>query len=225
MLANTALSRPTAPLTSPAFSLKMTNSGRKRRALRLAAALTTLCAVSATVAATAPSHADMFSAGKGDTSTAHTQPQPAQATKPARMHPALAPFMPLVGHTLRTQTEAFTDTQTWRWINDGQGILIEHAVGDGAYAGTTLVHYDPMSKSVVFRYATTAGFYTDGTLDVESSDPLTYSAIEHITGTADGIAEVASSAHFDGAHLVVQSKFLKDGVWSEASTNSYSFVK
>jgi len=146
----------------------------------------------------------------------------ARAADPA---PELAMLKPFIG-TWKTVSgavdgsEDFTDISKWEWILKGQVVRITHSVNDGAYAGESLIHWYGQQQKIIYRYVTTAGFYTDG--EITAADAGGIDVREYVRGAASGPTE--TRAHYavtaDG-RIEAWSKFLVDGKWTEANTVTY----
>lgn len=147
---------------------------------------------------------------------------PARAEGPA---PELAILQPFIG-TWKTVSGAvdgsddFSDISKWEWILKGQVVRITHSVNDGAYAGESLIHWDGQQQKIIYRYVTTAGFYTDG--EITAAEAGGIDVHEFVRGAAGGPSETL--AHYEvtaDGRLEAWSKFLVDGTWTEASTVTY----
>lgn len=136
----------------------------------------------------------------------------------ADRHPALSPFEPFIGKTWVFETEGYKDVAHWDWVHGGQAILIQHTVNDGEYGGTTLVNFDQGEGVVIYRYATAAGFYTDGRMTATSDG---YIALEQVSGHPDGITEVRSGARIKDGVMHKWVEFLKNGAWGPRQELSY----
>lgn len=136
----------------------------------------------------------------------------------------LAPLAPFTGKTWRTVdgsvdgSENFSDISKWEWILHGRVVRITHSVGGGSYAGESLIHWDDVQGKIIYRYVTTAGFYTDGVITpVEGGIDVH----EFIRGSKGGPTETLSGYRIENGQMHGWSKLLTDGVWSEANTFVY----
>ena len=143
---------------------------------------------------------------------------PTYAQEPTTLTGALNAFKDIVGHSWKTKNGNFEDIQQWRSINQGNAILIEHSVNQGSYAGTSLVHLDPTSGKIIFRYATTAHFFTNGTITPTENG---YEAHEIVTGGAGGVTEVKSGATLKEDTLYVWSSMKTKNGWSPKEEIAY----
>lgn len=123
------------------------------------------------------------------------------ACGPASAEPIdqLAPLKPFVGKTWQadldpTDGEAI-DIARWEWAMNGKAIRILHSVNNGAYGGETLIHFDAEANQIVYRYVTTAAFYTEGT----------------ITVTEDGFTAEATVIGLPGTHRTEATHRLVNG--------------
>lgn len=91
------------------------------------------------------------------------------------------PFLhlkPLIGKTFRAMREdrgpnaaqatSGDDVMRWEWAIRGKAVRVVHAFEDGSYGGETLIHFDRDRRELVYRYVTTAGFYTQGVMRTEA---------------------------------------------------------
>ena len=150
---------------------------------------------------------------------------PAAADEPTDLHEQLKVFQPLVGKTFKgefadsTPEKPMFDVSHWERAMNGQAIRILHSVNDGMYGGETILMWDSKQQKVAFWYFTTAGFYTQGTMDVDGEK---WSSVEKVTGEEKGITEVKSTSELtaDGK-LVVKSQYLRNGKWEKGHEINY----
>ncbi len=147
------------------------------------------------------------------------------AVRAADPAPELAMLQPFIG-TWKTVSgavdgaEGFSDVSKWEWILKGQVVRITHSVNDGAYAGESLIHWDGQQQKIIYRYVTTAGFYTDGEITAAGAGGI--DVHEYVRGAASGPTETL--AHYEvtaDGRLEAWSKFLVDGTWTNPSTVTY----
>lgn len=126
----------------------------------------------------------------------------------------LAPLAPFVGKTWKTSsvnpdgTNGFTDVTRWEWIMKGQAIRILHSVNGGSYGGESLIHYDPSTEHIIYRYVTTAGFYTNGVITITDEG---FTVEEDVVGLPDVIGVRAGYMIRDGK-METWSQFInRDG--------------
>jgi hypothetical protein len=147
------------------------------------------------------------------------------AQDPAPLNEHLKVFQPLIGKTFKgefadsTPQEPKFDVSRWERAMNGMAVRCLHSVNDGIYGGETILMWDPKQQKVAFWYFTTAGFYTQGTMDVGNH---TWSSLEKVTGNAQGISEVRATSEFtsDGS-LHVKSEYLHDGKWEKGHEIKY----
>lgn len=144
---------------------------------------------------------------------------------PARAEPLeeLASLAPFIG-TWKTVSGAvdgsdnFTDVSKWEWVLKGRVVRITHSVNDGAYAGESLIHWDGQQGKIIYRYVTTADFFTDGVI-TPTADGI--SVHEYVRGASSGPTETRSSYSIKDGKIHAWSQFLTDGTWSEKSDVVY----
>lgn len=124
----------------------------------------------------------------------------------------LKPLAPFVGKTWKTSSgtpdssDYFTDVARWEWAMNGRAIRILHSVNDGSYGGESLIHFDPEANQIIYRYVTTAGFYTDGVISLTKNG---FTAAETVTGMPGTTGTRAGYALKDG-RMEVWSQFIND---------------
>ncbi|HPF69817.1 MAG TPA: hypothetical protein PLQ13_04025 [Candidatus Krumholzibacteria bacterium] len=142
----------------------------------------------------------------------------AQAASP------LDAFAPFGGKTFRgTFTDpggkVMTDVSHWEMILGGKAVRSVHSLNDGEYGGETLIFMDGERQGLAFVYVTTAGFRTEGTIEVVDDG---FTSHEVVKGDAGGITEVRATAKLlpDGTMTMV-SEFLQGGQWKPGHTITY----
>ena len=138
-----------------------------------------------------------------------------QAEDPNQIDEPLKPFTPLLGKTWKgefknsTPEKPIVDISRWERALNGKAVRVLHSVNDGAYGGETMIMWDAERKSLVYWYFTTAGFRTEGTMQVQDGK---WTAREIVSGAEAGITEVTSTTSLlpDG-RLHVQAEYIKDG--------------
>ncbi len=68
-----------------------------------------------------------------------------------------------------------------------------HSVNDGEYGGESIIMWDAKKESLVSWYFTTAGFYTQATLQFEDEKLI---SIEDVTGNENGITQIKAIIEF-----------------------------
>lgn len=148
-----------------------------------------------------------------------------RADDPKDLAEPLKVFAPLVGKTYRgafaesTPEKPLHDVSRWERAMNGQAIRILHSVNDGMYGGETIMMWDAEQKKIAFWYFTTAGFHTQGTMEINGGR---WSSSEKVAGNKDGITEVRSTSELaaDGK-LVVKAEYLKNGTWEKGHEIHY----
>ncbi|MEJ6473642.1 hypothetical protein [Pseudoalteromonas piscicida] len=111
------------------------------------------------------------------------------------------------------------DISHWERALNGTAIRTLHSINDGEYGGESLIFWDKSKESLVFYYFTTAGFYTQGKMEVLS--PTEFVAYEDVTNNKDGITKVKSTSRFTNGQFTVSTQYLKNGVWTEPESRIY----
>ncbi|WP_417698816.1 hypothetical protein [Pseudoalteromonas lipolytica] len=115
---------------------------------------------------------------------------------------------------------AVQDVSTWQRALNGTAIKTLHSINEGEYGGESMIFWDSKKQSLVFYYFTTAGFYTQGTMNVLS--PTQFIAYENVTGNKEGITKVKSTSEFKDNQFVVSTSYLKKGQWTKPETRTYT---
>lgn len=129
----------------------------------------------------------------------------------------LAPLAPFVGKTWKgefvdsTPEKPMYDVSRWERALNGQAIRVLHSVNDGEYGGETIFYWDREKQQLVFHYFTTAGFFTQGTIEVKDGKMISREAV---TGNANGITEVEATGELlpDG-RMRSTARYLQNGAW------------
>ncbi|WP_020399629.1 hypothetical protein [Kordiimonas gwangyangensis] len=138
--------------------------------------------------------------------------------------PELAPLAPFVGKTWKSEgdgsdeSEASADISKWEWAMHGRAVRITHAVGGGSYGGESLIHWDAQLQKIIFRYLTTAGFYTDGVI-TPTDDGI--EVHEYVRGAKSGPTEARSGYKMSGGEMHGWAQFKVDGEWAALSEFRY----
>jgi hypothetical protein len=126
-------------------------------------------------------------------------------------------FRPLLGKTWRgefansTAEKPVVDISKWERILNGQAIRTLHSVNNGEYGGETIMMWDPKQEKIAFWYFTTAGFHTQGTMDIDGN---TWTSIEEVTGNANGITKVKAIAQvLENGELHSKSEYFANDKW------------
>jgi hypothetical protein len=136
----------------------------------------------------------------------------------------LKDFAPFVGKTWRGEFKNSTkekpqfDVSRWEVALKGKAVRTIHSVNDGVYGGESIVMWDPAKKSLVSYYFTTAGFFTEATIEFKDGKML---AREVVRGQQPGVSEVESVTEFVDGKMRVKARFLKEGKWVDGHEITY----
>lgn len=114
---------------------------------------------------------------------------------------------------------AMQDVARWERALNGTAVRTLHSINKGMYGGESLIFWDNSKASLVFFYFTTAGFYTQGTMEVIS--PTEFVAYEEVHNSKEGITKVKSTSKFANGEFLVSTQYLKNGSWTTATTRRY----
>ena len=137
----------------------------------------------------------------------------------------LAAFAPYVGKTWRGEFKNSTkekpqfDVSRWEVALKGKAVRTVHSVNDGAYGGESLVMWDPKTKQLVTFYFTTAGFFTEGTIEFKDGKMI---GREVVRGQQPGVSEVESVTEISGGQMRVKSRYKKNGEWAVGHEITYA---
>jgi len=146
----------------------------------------------------------------------------AHAQEPIKELAALAPF---TGKTWKSisgsvdGSEDFTDISKWEWAMHGRVVRITHSVGGGSYGGESLIHWDAQQEKIIFRYVTTAGFYTDGVITPIENGIEVH---EFVRGAKSGPTETRSAYMIKDGEMHGWAQIKANGEWGEASNFRYA---
>ncbi|WP_462153500.1 hypothetical protein [Pseudoalteromonas piscicida] len=112
------------------------------------------------------------------------------------------------------------DVSHWERALNGTAIRTLHSINDGMYGGESLIFWDKSKNSLVFYYFTTAGFYTQGTMEVLSQTEFV--AYEDVINNKDGITKVKSTSKFESGQFTVSTQYLKNGEWTQPESRVYT---
>ncbi len=151
---------------------------------------------------------------------------PCIAKEPETLNEHLKVFQPLIGKTFRGEFADSTplkpkfDVSRWERAMNGQAVRMLHSVNDGEYGGETIIMWDTASKSIRYWYFTTAGFHTEGTMDIQGD---AWTSVEKVVGNANGITEVKATSQLSAdGHLKVSSQYLSKGQWEKGHQIDYA---
>ena len=143
--------------------------------------------------------------------------------------PALAkqlePLRPFIGKTWKgpfrrsTPEKPLHDVAKWERALNGQAVRVLHSINDGNYGGETIIMWNRKTERLEFTYFTTAGFFTQGTIQVEGNKMTSH---EIVTGSEEGITEVKATTELlpDGK-MQSKSRYLKKGEWVDGHSVNY----
>ncbi len=131
------------------------------------------------------------------------------------LDPHLEPLRPFLNKTYRgvfknsTPEKPLVDVMRMERAMNGKAIRTMHSLNEGEYGGETLIYWDAEKKAVGYFYLTTAGFRTEGTLELSAGK---FTSIEEVKGDANGISKVRgiSELKSDGTILVTAEYFAKE---------------
>src|SRR5262245_56936592 len=136
----------------------------------------------------------------------------------------LAAFAPYVGKTWRgefknsTKEKPLFDVSRWEVALKGKAVRAVHSVNDGVYGGESLVMWDPKQTGLVMFYFTTAGFFTEGTIEFKDGKMI---AREVVRGQQPGVSDVESVTEILDGQMRVKSRYKKDGQWTDGREVNY----
>jgi hypothetical protein len=136
----------------------------------------------------------------------------------------LAPFAPYVGKTWRGEFQSAgkdkpqVDVSRWEVALKGKAVRTVHSVNDGAYGGESIIMWDPAKKSLVTFYFTTAGFFTEGTIEFQDGKMI---AREVVRGQQPGVSDVESVSELTGGQMRVKTRFKRNGQWTDGHEIHY----
>lgn len=140
----------------------------------------------------------------------------------------LAQFEPMVGKTWRgefassTEEKPVIDIARWERALNGNAIRVLHSVNDGEYGGESILMWDPKQERIASWYFTTAGFFTQATFEITDK---TWTAVEEVTGNANGITQVKSITQLlDNGEMHVKSEYYANGQWQPGHEIRYRQV-
>jgi hypothetical protein len=143
----------------------------------------------------------------------------------ASLEEHLRPLAHLLGRTFRgtlSEPDAqkpMVDVSRWERAINGMAVRNLHSVNDGEYGGETIIYWNRERQALEFFYFTTAGFFTRGTMTVESD---VVSTREQVSGSKNGITEVvAKSELLPDGRLRTSSQYLQNGSWVEGHAGVY----
>ncbi|WP_205623849.1 hypothetical protein [Pseudoalteromonas rubra] len=144
--------------------------------------------------------------------------------KPAQLAKELAVFQSFLGtwqadFDVPAGKPPMRDVSRWERALNGTAVRTLHSINAGMYGGESLIFWDKSKNALVFYYFTTAGFYTQGTIEVLS--PSEFVAFEDVTGNQDGITQVKSISRFKDGRFTVSTQYLKQGKWTEPESRTY----
>lgn len=137
----------------------------------------------------------------------------------------LAPLKPFVSKTWRgefkrsTGDKPMVDVSQWEVILKGNAVRCRHSVNDGVYGGETIIMWDPEKNALATFYFTTAGFFTEGTMEIKDGKIHSH---EKVRGVNPGVAEVQAVTELTDGKMHVKARFLQGGKWVDAHEILYT---
>ncbi len=139
----------------------------------------------------------------------------------------LMPLKPFVGKTWKgsptkgNQDKSIVDLSHWERALGGQAVRVRHTANQGMFTGEMIIIWDPVIKSIVYHYFTSAGKYYPGTITFV--DKVTFVAREKISGHPKGITETEATTQLlpDGK-MRTRFKRLRNGKWEEHLEYTYA---
>lgn len=125
-----------------------------------------------------------------------------------------------VGAPVGGSSETGVDRDRWEWALGGTALRRTHAVGDGGYAGETLIYWDAADRRLEYVYVTNQNFRTEGVFFIEPDG--TWRAEEDIPGGKGGITKVRAHGRITATGFNQRSEYLKDGVWTPGHAFDYA---
>ncbi len=126
-------------------------------------------------------------------------------------------FEPYIGKTYKGEFAESTpenpvfDVQYWERALNGNGVKITHSVNDGEYGGESIIMWDAKSEKLVSWYFTTAGFYTQASVEIDDGKIV---ILEKVTGNQNGITEVKSITQLlPNGENHTKAQYLQNGKW------------
>lgn len=143
----------------------------------------------------------------------------------APLNEQLKVFEPLLGKTYRgefansTPEKPVFDVSKWERALNGQAVRTLHSVNDGQYGGESIIMWDAKEESLVCWYFTTAGFFTQGTLEIDGD---TWTTVEEVTGNSNGITKVKSVATvLENGGMRTEAQYFANGEWKPGHSVTY----
>jgi hypothetical protein len=127
-------------------------------------------------------------------------------------------FAPFIGTWKAEFADGTHDVSNYEWILGGKALRIMHSISDGDYGGEALVHWNTEKEVIIYRYVTTASFYTEGKITPTENG---FDAHEIVHGNMGGITKTRSGYTLKEGEIHVWSQFLKDGEWAEKTQTTY----
>ena len=133
-------------------------------------------------------------------------------------------FRPFLGQwqanfPVKKNSTAMQDVSQWARALNGTAVRTLHSINEGEYGGESLIFWDKTKQKLVFYYFTTAGFYTQGTIEALPSGGFT--AYEFVKGNQEGITQVKSTTHLRDNKMRVATQYLKNKQWTQPHTRTY----
>jgi hypothetical protein len=132
------------------------------------------------------------------------------------------PFLDIVwrGVLAEQSGKKMLDHSLWQRALNGQAIKVIHSVNDGEYGGESIIFWHKAKQSLAYYYFTTAGFYTHGTMQYNSSTGQ-LTAEEQVENNANGITKVRSVSVLKAGELHTSAEYLQRGSWVAGHSARY----
>lgn len=145
---------------------------------------------------------------------------------PENLSAELEPLRPYIGKTWRGLLSEpgkpeKIDISHWERALNGTAIKIRHSVNQGEYGGETTVFFDKKLNKLRYYYFTTAGFYTHGTMQIDTKTGM-LAAQEQVENNANGITAVRSTSSLGAGQLKVSSEYMQHGKWVAGHSAIYT---
>lgn len=142
----------------------------------------------------------------------------------AELDSHLAPLAPFVGRSYTAHMSppgaepAVVDVQQWEEILGGKGVRMTHSINGGDYGGQSLFTWDETKQAIIYFYATTASFHTEGSMVAAGDSIMTH---EQVIGEAGDITEVRGVTRRTADGLVVRTERKVQGQWLPHRATTY----
>lgn len=147
------------------------------------------------------------------------------AEPPPSLAKPLESLRPFIGKSWKGEFKKSTpekrvyDISKWERALNGQAVRITHSINNGEYGGETMIVWNARTERLEYYYFTTAGFFTQGTINFEDGKLITH---ELVTGNQNGVTEVKATTQIqDNGKMHVKSRYLQKGEWVDGHEVTY----